>query len=270
MGLKEIIEKSEKPLIKKDIIEGLIKLGLKSNDKVMVHSSLSSFGYVVNGANDIIEALMEVVHDGIIIMPGHFSVNSNVREWQNPPVPESWFEKVEQNIMPASKVVEPVGVGRIPRVFGRYDGVAHTNHPFVALQVYGKHPKELINQPLNRPHSISGPFGYMYNHGIKLLMLGSNYDNLTFMHLASNILESYMDMYSNIYQDGQVIRVKYEIENDEPEDFIKIGELFEIAYPKSIEIKQIGQAKCRLIEGKALIDFTVAYYKKHGIKNRDE
>ncbi len=270
MGMKEIIAKSDKPLIKQDIIDGLRKLGLKQDDYVMVHSSLSSFGYIVNGANDIIEALMEVVSDGIIIMPGHHSVNSNVRRWCNPPVPESWFETVEQNIRPASKEVEPGGVGKIPRVFGRYDGVKHTHHPFVALQVYGKYPKELMQQPLNRPHSMNGPFGYLYHHNIKLLMLGSDYDNLTFMHLASNVMEHYMDMYSNIYKDGEVVRVKYEIEDDEPEDFIEIGKSFEESQKESIKIGKIGLAACKLIEGKALIDFAVEYYKKYGIRNRED
>lgn len=268
MGLKEIIEKSNQPLIRQDIVEGLIKLGLQANDHVMVHSSLSSFGYIVNGANDVIEALMEVVKEGVIIMPGHFSVNSNVREWSRPPIPATWFEKVEQNITPPSKVVEPIGVGKIPIVFGRYVGVVRTNHPFVALQIYGNYPPELIHQPLNRPHSMNGPFGYMYQHGIKLLMLGSDYDNLTFMHLASNILGNYMDMQSNMYQDGKVVRVHYEIENDEPDDFIEIGKLFEMEQPESIKIGQIGLATCKLIEGRELIDFTLAYYKKHGIKNR--
>ncbi|MBN2299614.1 MAG: AAC(3) family N-acetyltransferase [Acholeplasmataceae bacterium] len=270
MGIKEIIDQSDYPLIKQDIIDGLRNLGLKKNDTIMVHSSLSSFGYVVNGANDIIEALMEVVSDGTIIMPGHNSVNSNVREWRNPPVPQSWFEIVEQNIRPASREVEPVSIGKIPRVFGRYEGVKYTNHPFVALQIYGKGPKALLEQPLNRPHSMNGPFGYLYHNQVKLLMLGSDYDNLTFMHLASNILNSYMDMYSNIYQDGKIVRIKYDIENDEPEDFIKIGKSFEETKKDFIKIGKIGKATCRLIDGKELIDFTVEYYKKHGINHRDE
>jgi hypothetical protein len=46
---------------KEEIKRGLEKLGLKTGSIVMVHSSLSSFGYVEGGADAVIDALFEVV-----------------------------------------------------------------------------------------------------------------------------------------------------------------------------------------------------------------
>ena len=42
-----------------DIIDGLIELGLEGK-AVEVHSSLSSFGYVVGGAKSVVRALLTV------------------------------------------------------------------------------------------------------------------------------------------------------------------------------------------------------------------
>ena len=46
---------------KKTIIKKLRQLGLKEGDSLCVHSSLSSLGYVVGGAESVIQALLEVI-----------------------------------------------------------------------------------------------------------------------------------------------------------------------------------------------------------------
>ena len=46
---------------KEDIKKGLNAVGLKEGDVVFVHSSLSAFGYVIGGADTIIDALLETV-----------------------------------------------------------------------------------------------------------------------------------------------------------------------------------------------------------------
>lgn len=50
-----------KTIIKRNIIDELLKLGLNPDDEIEVHSSLSSFGYVDGGAETVISALKEVV-----------------------------------------------------------------------------------------------------------------------------------------------------------------------------------------------------------------
>ncbi len=56
---------------KEDIKRGLRELGVREGELVVVHSSLSSFGYVIGGADTVIDALLEVVgHTGTVIMGG--------------------------------------------------------------------------------------------------------------------------------------------------------------------------------------------------------
>ena len=57
-------------LTREDIRNGLRDLGLKQGDHVVVHSSLSSLGYLEGGADAVIDALEEAVTpDGTLVMP---------------------------------------------------------------------------------------------------------------------------------------------------------------------------------------------------------
>ncbi len=262
MSLQDIINSSKFPITKDYLIKEFRELGIKNNDIIMVHSSVSSFGYIVNGAHDIIDALMEIVTDGIIAVPGHTTINSKVEDWQRPPVPKEWFDIIKNNIKPTTKETEPNGIGAVPRIFSRYDGIYRTSHPFVSLMYFGKNiPNQLKNQPLDKPHSFDGPFGYLYNNNVKLVMLGSEYDNLTFMHLASNLKnESYSVVESNVYINNEIVRVSFLIEDDDTDLFNVIGSKFEVEKQDFITVRKIGNSICKIIDGKELVDYTLNYY----------
>lgn len=89
MSEATVINQTKKPLTIEGIANDLKQLGLKPGMAVIVHSSLSSFGYVVGGSVAIVIALMDVVTDqGTIIMPTHTSDYSDPAVWGNPPVPQ--------------------------------------------------------------------------------------------------------------------------------------------------------------------------------------
>jgi aminoglycoside 3-N-acetyltransferase len=72
------------PVTKEKLIEEFGLLGLKPDDVVIVHTSLSKLGFVIGGAVTVIQALREVVADGVIIMPTQTGDNSNPEEWKKP------------------------------------------------------------------------------------------------------------------------------------------------------------------------------------------
>ena len=50
-----------KIVVKQDILDALANVGVKKGQTIMVHTSLSSLGFVCGGAQIIIEALLETV-----------------------------------------------------------------------------------------------------------------------------------------------------------------------------------------------------------------
>ncbi|MBQ5674950.1 MAG: AAC(3) family N-acetyltransferase, partial [Lachnospiraceae bacterium] len=59
-----------KIVLKKDIMEAFEQVGVSKGQSIMVHTSLSSLGFVCGGAQVVIEALLESVgEDGTIMMP---------------------------------------------------------------------------------------------------------------------------------------------------------------------------------------------------------
>ncbi|MED1448875.1 AAC(3) family N-acetyltransferase, partial [Bacillus pacificus] len=68
--MNEIVASTPLPNTIKTITNDLRKLGLEKGMTVIVHSSLSSIGWVSGGAVAVVEALMNVItEEGTIIMP---------------------------------------------------------------------------------------------------------------------------------------------------------------------------------------------------------
>ena len=62
--------KAEKSITAEDIRIGFESFGFGRGDRLMIHSSLSSFGWVEGGVEAVIQALMDLVGpEGTILMP---------------------------------------------------------------------------------------------------------------------------------------------------------------------------------------------------------
>ena len=90
---------NRKLITPKDITTALKEIGVKKGQTIMVHTSLSSLGYVCGGAQSVIEALMgSVSEEGTIMMPTQSWKNldpSTVVYWQEP---EKWWPVIREYI----------------------------------------------------------------------------------------------------------------------------------------------------------------------------
>ena len=147
-----------------DIVAELRRMGLKRGDKVMVHSSLSSFGHVEGGADAVIDALIEVVgEEGLIMMP---TFNHG---------------KVEVY----DKRTTPSFNGRITEVFRLRKGVLRSVHPTHPLAAFGKDAEKfLADHEKVCAFGIDSPLGRLIRAGGWVLFLGTDMEPNSARHVA--------------------------------------------------------------------------------------
>ena len=264
MSERLVIQKTKMPLTKAKLIEEFRLLGLQPSDTILVHTSLSKFGYIIGGALAVIQALQEVVCDGTIIMPTQTGDNSNPEEWKNPPVSTSWFSVIKEHTPAYDPASSPTrGMGRVPELFRTLPGVVRSNHPNDSFAVWGTN-KEVIAQaqPLTPAFGDKSPLGYLVNHNGKVLLLGVGYDSCTLMHYAEALLEPVPkeEHQCAVMTNGQRKWITYYDATVNTVDFNEIGNAFETEQP--IHIRTIGLASVRVIDANALHQFTYSYMKQ--------
>lgn len=255
----------ERVLTKKDLVMDFEKLGVKKGMVLEVHSSLRAFGYVVGGAQTVVDALIEVVgYEGTIVMPLQCGDNTEPSYWENPPVDRSCWQTIRDH-MPAfdGRDSDAQHMGEVVANFRRRRGVYFSHHPSVSFAAYGKYAKLICSHhALNYGLSKRSPLGQMMKLKTNVLLLGVNYDNCTGMHLA----EYESGVRPIILQGGRIETdagsqwVKYlDIDCDSAE-FLVPGKMME--EKRLVKIRKIGEAQCKLFPLKTAFDFTLIYLQK--------
>ncbi|HEX67879.1 MAG TPA: AAC(3) family N-acetyltransferase, partial [bacterium] len=156
-------------LTKEDIKKGLRKLGIRKGDRIMVHSSLSSFGYVKGGAKTVIKALMEVVtKKGVLMMPSfnHY----NVFKEGGP----GYYSPKET----------PTTNGKIPDTFWRMKGVYRSLNPSHPFAVWGRNAKSYVkNHHKVLTMGENSPLHLLEKEGGKVILIDCPNAN-TFHHVV--------------------------------------------------------------------------------------
>lgn len=87
-----------KIVLKQDILSALSEVGVCNGQTIMVHTSLSSLGFVCGGAQVIIEALLETVGtEGTIMMPTQSWKNLDPATGVHWEEPENWWQLIREN-----------------------------------------------------------------------------------------------------------------------------------------------------------------------------
>lgn len=98
MSEADATARSPAPRTRDSLTADVRPLGLEAGMTVLVHSSLSSLGWVNGGPVAVVQALMDVITaDGTIVMPSHAGL-SGPAVWENPPVPESWWQVIRDTM----------------------------------------------------------------------------------------------------------------------------------------------------------------------------
>ena len=172
---------------KADIEEGFARLGMTHRTIAEVHASLSSFGYVVGGAGSVVDALLATVgENGTILMATQTSDLTDPSAWENPPAQPSVWDTVRKAMPAYDPENTPLcGMGAVAENFRHRPGIVCSGHPVYSYTALGRYAKLMCNrQSLHFPLGEESPAARLYELKGNVLLLGTDFDTATCMHLA--------------------------------------------------------------------------------------
>jgi aminoglycoside 3-N-acetyltransferase len=267
----QVIQKSNLPGTVDSLQADFTALGVESGMVLLVHSSLSAMGWVNGGPVGVIIALQHVLGStGTLVMPAHSTGLSDPSEWENPPVPQSWWHTIRET-MPAYRpdLTPTRNMGVISETFRKQNGVLRSAHPRLSFCAFGAHAEKITNN-----HSLAfgvgedSPLARIYDLGGHVLLLGVGHERNSSLHLAE-----YRATYptKRIVQEGTPIctsgvRTWTTFENIDLDasDFEHIGDDFVNSEAGNMTHHgKVGLADCQLMPQREIVDFAVTWIEKN-------
>lgn len=266
MSEKDIINQTRLPVTVSGMVHDFKQLGIQEGDHVLVHSSLSSIGWVCGGPQAVIQALLQSIGDaGTLVMPAQSGDWSDPAEWGNPPVPQEWIDIIYKEMPAFDAGATPTrGMGRIAEVFRTYPGTLRSNHPQVSFCANGRHASYIVaDHPLTPQFGEDSPLGKLYTAGAKVLLLGAGFDSCTSLHLAETRLQGMptKKMGTAMLVNGRRTWKWFMDYAYNSDDFEELGRHF--AGEATVTIGQVGQADSILLDMKEAVDYAGEWLAKH-------
>ncbi len=256
-------QKENAGLSKEMLVADLLKIGLKKNDSVLVHSSLSKIGFVDGGPVTVINALFDVIGDnGTLLFPSFPAKGRNKTYLEQTPV----FDIVNT----------PSQMGSITEYFRTLDGVHRSFHPTDPICAKGPLAEYFTNSHFGQltPYNEHSPFRKLCERKGKILMLGTTLNGAcTNLHTLEDAVDFKYPVYdekifkvkmvdalgNQSYMETKVHDPLYSSKRDcdalKPV-FLKEGVLVD---------GTVGEANSMLIDAEKMLETMIRYYKEKGV-----
>lgn len=266
----EAVERTKgMPATVQSLADDLSKLGVAPGMVLLVHSSLSSLGWVCGGAVAVVLALERALGpEGTLVMPAHSGDLSEPSRWRNPPIPEPWWEFVRGE-MPAYDVdMTPTrGVGAVPECFRKQRGTLRSAHPVVSFAARGPRAEELTRgDSLDFPCGDGTPLGKLYDMDGWVLLLGSSYECVSSLHLAEyrarHLRRKVIRCGAPVLVDGEQRWVEYDDVESDDSAFPRIMTEF-VAEKGNVRSGRVACGTAMLMSQKALVDHATDWIERN-------
>ncbi len=240
-------------ITKEIIINGLKELGLKQGDAVLVHSSLSSFGYLDGGADTVIDAILETVgNEGTVLVPT--LTGSEKLSAENPPV-----FNVRDTVC---------WTGKIPETFRKRATAIRSLHPTHSVAAIGAKAKYFTDdhEKCVTPCGQNSPYHKLAKAGGYILFLGVDLCCCTLFHTVEEfadvdyVCQKEWVTATTVDYKGIEHRIKIKIHKyGDERDFTKIEPML---IEKKILVKgKVGKADVRLLNASKVLELTTEILK---------
>jgi len=247
------------------IVEALRAVGVQPEGLIIVHSSLSRLGWVVGGAHSVVSALIEAVGpEGTVVMPSMSANLSEPSRWEAPPVPESWWPTIRDEMPAYDAVLTPlVGMGAVAECFRHLPGTVRSEHPAVSLMANGPLAQEVL-----RPHNMRVAFGEgsplsrLYELDARIVLLGVGHSSNTSLHLAESrsrwAREHTIIFGVPVMVDGERRWVTYDDVDYDNHDFEAAGAAFAVATGGEVRVP-LGAGELITCNVRGIVDFATEW-----------
>jgi aminoglycoside 3-N-acetyltransferase len=254
------------PASRASLAADLHRLGVRPRDILIVHSSLSSMGWVVGGAQAVVEALRDAVGaTGTVTMPGHSAEFSEPSHWQHPPVPEAWWPVIRAEMPAFDPALTPTrDMGAVVEAFRHHPNTIRSNHPTMSHLANGPAAQEIIaDHSLADGFGDHSPLGRLYDLHARVLLLGVGHANNTSLHLAEhralwpNITRIHQG--SAVLVDGERRWVEFDEVPFDTDDFEAFGAHYATVAPP--HTGTVGRGPALLMPMRTLVDLATEWFR---------
>ena len=241
---------------KEMLFRQLSEMKIDPKGTLLIHSSMKAIGQVEGGADTVIDALMEYMKDGLLVLPTH-----------------TWAQIHENNNVFNVKT-EPSCVGLLTNVFRMRKGVVRSLHPTHSVAAYGKDAEEYIKGEENShsPCARGGCWEKLLLRKAQILFLGCPLTKNTFLHGVEewndipNRLSKNPQEFISVDEEGNTYNTYQHRHHCEP-PATEVSQYYgkmEPAFVKggAIHYGVFGDAKCVVGDAVKMCEITSVYLKK--------
>ncbi|HCJ4394743.1 TPA: aminoglycoside 3-N-acetyltransferase [Legionella pneumophila] len=250
------------------LAQQLNTIGLQKGDIVMLHASVRAIGPVVGGPDQILFSVMDVINPtGTLMM--YVGCDPEYESIGRKKLSQEEERLLIQSCPPfdytSARARRDYGI--LAEFFRSLPGVLCSENPGGRMAALGSKALYLTrNHPLNYGYGPNSPLAKLYENDGKILLLGSDLDQVTILHYAESITP---------LPDKRIIRFKVplltqgnkvwcDIEEYDTSQGIRLWPdrffakiMKDFLERNHIQPQKVGNADSYLVEAKALVDYAV-------------